>query len=131
LEFLTTFVTKLKAEEKAKDAYVLILSESVVYKLLLNQLEQSKEDLKEAEAILEKLPQTDPTINASYYRVSADYYKVTKGYQQYYHNALLFLSSINVDELLVKEKQDRAFDLCMSALLGEGLYNFGELVISN
>jgi 26S proteasome regulatory subunit N9 len=50
------------------------------------------------------------------------------GYPQYYHNALLFLSSVSLDELSAQEKHDRAFDLSMSALLGEGLYNFGELV---
>jgi hypothetical protein len=32
-------------------------------------------------------------------------------------------------DLSVKEKQERAFELCLSALLGEELYNFGELVI--
>lgn len=50
------------------------------------------------------------------------------GYPQYYHNALLFLSSVSLEELTGQEKHDRAFDLSMSALLGEGLYNFGELV---
>jgi hypothetical protein len=40
------------------------------------------------------------------------------------------LSSVSLDELSVGEKQERAFDLSMSALLGEGLYNFGELVFS-
>jgi 26S proteasome regulatory subunit N9 len=41
----------------------------------------------------------------------------------------LFLSSISLDDLSKEEKIERAFDLSMSALLGEGLYNFGELVI--
>jgi 26S proteasome regulatory subunit N9 len=54
---------------------------------------------------------------------------VTKGYQQYYHNALLFLSSVQLEELSMTERQSRAFDLCMAALLAKGLYNFGELLM--
>lgn len=54
--------------------------------------------------------------------------KAKLAYPQYYHNALLFLSSVSLDELTDVEKQERAFELAISALLGEGLYNFGELV---
>jgi 26S proteasome regulatory subunit N9 len=50
-------------------------------------------------------------------------------YPQYYHNALLFLSSVSLEDLKVSEKQERAYELAISALLGEGLYNFGKLVL--
>lgn len=103
--------------------------ESVHYRLLLSQIEECKQIIQTSEETLEKLPAVDSLINASFYRVSAEYYKAIKGYPQYYHNALLFLSSISLDDLSIQEKQQRAFDLCMSALLGEGLYNFGELVL--
>ena len=48
---------------------------------------------------------------------------------QYYENALLFLKSVNQSSLPIKEQVERAHDLALSALMGEGLYNFGELVI--
>jgi hypothetical protein len=39
------------------------------------------------------------------------------------------LSSVSIEELSKDEKNQRAFDLCMSALLAKGLYNFGELLM--
>ncbi|KAJ3313256.1 26S proteasome regulatory subunit [Boothiomyces sp. JEL0838] len=129
LEFLTPFATKLKSDDSAKDAYVLISTEIARNKLLSGDLEGCKTNIEECEKILDSLPGTDPVINAGFYRVSSDYFKATMGYPQYYHNALLFLSSVSLDDLTVQEKQERAFELCMSALLGEGLYNFGELLM--
>ncbi len=49
-------------------------------------------------------------------------------YPQYYHHALLYLSSVSLESLSIQEKQERAYDLAISALLGEGLYNFGKLL---
>ncbi|KAJ3275865.1 26S proteasome regulatory subunit [Terramyces sp. JEL0728] len=129
LEFLTPFAAKLSSEENAKDAYVLISTEIARNKLLSGDLEGCKTNIEECEKILDLLPGTDPVINAGFYRVSSDYFKATMGYPQYYHNALLFLSSVSLDDLSAQEKQERAFELCMSALLGEGLYNFGELLM--
>ncbi|KAJ3356695.1 26S proteasome regulatory subunit [Kappamyces sp. JEL0680] len=129
LAFLTPFVAKLKGDKNALDAFVLVSMEVTHFKLLTGKIEECKADIDECEKILEKLLSQDPLINASYYRVAADYHKATLGYPQYYHNALLFLSSVSLDELSAQEKQERAFDLSMSALLGEGLYNFGELLM--
>ncbi|KAI8896521.1 hypothetical protein BC833DRAFT_528164 [Globomyces pollinis-pini] len=129
LEFLAPFVSQLTNVENAKDAFVLIKMETAHYQLLSGDSEGCKNAMAECEAILEKLPGIDPVINASFYRVAADYFKATMAYPKYYHNALLYLSSVALEDLTVSEQQERAFELSMSALLGEGLYNFGELLI--
>lgn len=50
-------------------------------------------------------------------------------YASYYRNSLLYLACINVDrDLSPEERAQRAHDLGVSALLGETIYNFGELV---
>jgi 26S proteasome regulatory subunit N9 len=49
------------------------------YKLLTGKIEECKADIEECEKIQEKLLSTDPIINASFYRVSADYYKARFG----------------------------------------------------
>jgi 26S proteasome regulatory subunit N9 len=77
LEFLTPLLDQLKDEPHSQDAYALILAESSLYKLKLQQLEDCKEGLKACEKVLEGLTSSDPIINASFYRVSADYYKVS------------------------------------------------------
>jgi len=128
LDFLVSNTEFLK-EKNVKDAYCLSVMEAAHYKLIINDVEGCKAAMEECEKILDDLPETEPVINASFYRVSANYYKVKADYPQYYRNALLFLSSINVDDLTNEEKVERAYELSLSALLGEGLYNFGELLM--
>ncbi|KAI8909415.1 hypothetical protein DFJ77DRAFT_472413 [Powellomyces hirtus] len=126
LEFLAGQAKGLKTT--SRDAYVLAAMEKAHYELIVQDLAACKKDIDECEKILDDLPVTEPVINASFYRVAADYYKAKMAYPQYYHNALLFLSSVSLDELSTLEKQERAYELAISALLGEGVYNFGELL---
>lgn len=49
-------------------------------------------------------------------------------YVPYYKNALLFLSCVDIKDLSAAERLERAYDLSIAALLGETIYNFGELV---
>ncbi|KAJ3086260.1 26S proteasome regulatory subunit [Quaeritorhiza haematococci] len=129
LAFLQTKAEKLKDNKTAKEAYVLASMEAAHYKLVVGDLDGCKSSMDECEKILDELPGTEPVINASFYRVSADYYKTKSAYPQYYHNALLFLSSVSLEELSDQEKAERAQELALSALLGDGLYNFGELLM--
>ncbi|KAJ3268004.1 26S proteasome regulatory subunit [Borealophlyctis nickersoniae] len=128
LAFLSARADKIKEKPHAKDAYVLATMEAAHYKLAAGDLEGCKAAIDECEKILDELPGTETVINASFYRVSAAYYSRQAAYPQYYHNALLFLSSASLDDLSATEKQNRAYELAIAALMGEGLYNFGELL---
>jgi 26S proteasome regulatory subunit N9 len=55
--------------------------------------------------------------------------QVKAAYVPFYKSSLLFLACIDVDaELSSEEKVIRARDLSIAALLGDKIYNFGELV---
>ena len=45
----------------------------------------------------------------------------------YYKASLLYLACINLDEQTKEDLVSRAHDLSIAALLGETIYNFGEL----
>lgn len=47
----------------------------------------------------------------------------------YYKNALLYLACISLEDLRLEERQSRAYDLSMSALVSDSIYNFGELLL--
>jgi 26S proteasome regulatory subunit N9 len=47
----------------------------------------------------------------------------------YYKNALLYLACISLDDLTAEERQSRAYDLSISALVSDSIYNFGELLL--
>jgi 26S proteasome regulatory subunit N9 len=83
--------------------------------------------------LLDTIDSVEPTVHAAYYNVAADYYKVKPAYGPYYRHALLYLACLpDLDStpppLTAEEKLGRAHDLTLAALLGEEIYNFGELV---
>jgi len=98
-----------------------------------------------AQKILEPLENVENSVNAEFYSVSADYYKVNKSYMcllrplkglsgkaeyaSYYKNSLLYFACVDVETgLSSEERLARAHGLGISALFGDTIYNFGELV---
>ncbi|KAJ1881956.1 26S proteasome regulatory subunit [Kickxella alabastrina] len=78
--------------------------------------------------MIEDFNHVEPVIYASFYRVCADYYKAKAAFGQYYKNALLLLACIDVKELSVEDRVQRAYDLSIAALLSDTIYNFGDLL---
>ncbi|KAF1802245.1 hypothetical protein V8B55DRAFT_1478338 [Mucor lusitanicus] len=128
VSFLDEIIKKVDTPE-TKDVYVLALMESAQFKLKLNQTDDVKKAIDESEKILDGFDSVDTAIYANFYRVSAEYYKVKANYAQYYKSALLYLACVDVEELNVNDRIERAYDLSLSALLGDMIYNFGELLM--
>jgi 26S proteasome regulatory subunit N9 len=104
--------------------------------------------------VLDQLSGVDNAVNAAYYGVAADYYKVSPHqhflfvcnfgdvdvrrdafnqakaeYAPYYRNSLLYLACVDLaTDMSIEERLVRAHDLGISAFLGDTIYNFGELV---
>lgn len=113
----------------AASAFALSLSSIAYAQLLLGDLSACKSSLDECEKILSEQDTVEPVVNAGYYGVAGDYFKVKADYAPYYKNALLYLACVDVNaELEAEDRKSRAHDLCIAALLGETIYNFGELV---
>ena len=74
-EFLKTLTENVNKDE-TRDAYVLAKTETAHFGLLLGDLDTTKKDLEECSKHLDSFDSVDPQINASFLRVSADYYKV-------------------------------------------------------
>lgn len=127
VSFLNEITAKVDTDA-SKDVYVLALMETAHFKLQLNEYDEVQKAIDESGKILDQFDSVETVIYASFYRVSAEYYKVKAEYAQYYKSALLYLACVNIDDLSDKEKRERAYDLAISALLGEMIYNFGELV---
>ncbi|KAI8611148.1 hypothetical protein BC830DRAFT_1246036 [Chytriomyces sp. MP71] len=129
LAFLNIQVDRLRDAAEERGPFVLAAMEAAHIKLVSGDFEGCRASIDQCEAILNSLTSVETVVNASFYRVAADYYKAKALYPQFYHNALLFLSSVSLDELSPADKAERAYDLSLSALLGDGLYNFGELLM--
>uniref|UniRef100_A0A8B9QYU7 26S proteasome non-ATPase regulatory subunit 13 n=1 Tax=Anas platyrhynchos TaxID=8839 RepID=A0A8B9QYU7_ANAPL len=86
-------------------------------KLNIGDLQVTKETIEEVEEMLNNLPGV------------TSYYQTIGNHASYYKDALRFLGCIDVKDLPVSEQQERAFTLGLAGLLGEGVYNFGELLM--
>ncbi|KAG0174973.1 26S proteasome regulatory subunit [Apophysomyces sp. BC1015] len=128
VEFLVSIILKVDKPE-TQDVYVYAVMEATQFKLKLEQWDDVKKAIDKCDKILDQLDSVRTVIYASFYRVSADYYKAKAEFAQYYKTALLYLACVDIAELSSGEKAERAYDLAISALLGDMIYNFGELLM--
>lgn len=128
LAFLSELAASVNQPE-SQEAYVYARTEIANVELLLGNITQARAALDEVGKIMDNFNTLENVIYASYYRVNADYYKQKSEYSAYYRNALLYLACIDLKALSVEEAQSRAFNLCVAAVLGDTIYNFGELLL--
>jgi len=119
-----------KTEDKTKgnkEAKVLLMTAMGLLQLKQNNLEEVKKLIKEAETLLNSLDGVT-TVHGRFYDLSSNYCKVIGSYNEYYRDALRFLGCMDISQLPEAELQQRAFNLSLAALLGNEVYNFGELL---
>jgi 26S proteasome regulatory subunit N9 len=75
LNFLTSLLTRIDAA-KSKEAHVLLLASIAHVKLLYGDLEGTKIEMDKAWKILDELSGVENIVNAAYYSLAADYFKV-------------------------------------------------------
>lgn len=68
-------------------------------------------------------------VHGRYYQLASDLYRLQSDYAAYYRASLRYLGCVELSSLSSEDKINRAAFLGLAALLGEGVYNFGELVI--
>lgn len=129
LAFLQALAREHDVPEK-QDAFVLLTMEAAHFQLLLGDLESTKAAMDRCSKILDTFDAVEPQVHASFYRVCGDYHKARAEYADYYRNTLLFLACIHVDtDMSASERVQCAHDLGISALLGDTIYNMGELLL--
>ncbi|KAJ4958740.1 hypothetical protein NE237_025851 [Protea cynaroides] len=122
--------------EKLRDTRELRIEEPILYvkmqiaafKLEQGDQKECKKLLEDGKTTLDSMTDIDPSVYASYYWISSQYHKSRQEFAEFYKNALLYLAYTSVESLSESFKLDLAFDLSLSALLGNNIYNFGELL---
>ena len=91
-------------------------------------LDVCKRDLAAAKAAIDALPDgTEPVVNATYHRVACEFYKLRGPAHSFYESALLYLGNTPLETLALPVRQALALDVALAALVGEGVFNFGEV----
>ncbi|XP_075212883.1 regulatory particle non-ATPase 9 [Lycorma delicatula] len=93
----------------------------------LGDLEGTKRIIDDVEKILDNEDGITP-VHGRHYQLSSQYYRQLGKHADYYTAALRYLGCIDVNDLSVEEQVQHAFFLGLAALIGEGVYNLGELL---
>jgi len=129
IKFLEGVATKVSGAEGGLDAYLLV--RSVIAQLKLQDpknREETKELLESIQTGLDGVAGIDTSVYANYYKAQAIYHKAAGLSAEFYRNALLYLSYTAIESLSDQDKLPMAFDLAISAPVGEDIYCFGDLL---
>ncbi|KAK7309666.1 hypothetical protein RJT34_06581 [Clitoria ternatea] len=128
--YLDGVIEKLQAtrEQRIEEPILYIKMQIAIFKLEQGDQKECKKLLEDGKSTLDSMTDIDPSVYASYYWVSSQYHKTRQEFAEFYKSALLYLAYTSVESLSDSFKLDLAFDLSLSALLGDNIYNFGELL---
>ncbi|KAL9665951.1 hypothetical protein QQ045_000272 [Rhodiola kirilowii] len=130
ITYLEGVIEKIRAtkEMRLEEPVLYIKLQIAVLKLEQGNYKECKNLLEDGKTTLDGMTDIDPSVYASFYWFSSQYYKSCQEYSEFYKSALLYLAYTSVESLSDSFKLDLAFDLSLSALLGDNIYNFGELL---
>ncbi|XP_072984522.1 26S proteasome non-ATPase regulatory subunit 13 homolog B-like [Typha latifolia] len=130
ISYLEGVIAKLRDTQDMRIEEPILYVKMQIATLNLEKINQKecKKFLDEGKSTLDSMTDVDPSVHASYYWVSSQYHKSRQEFAEFYKSALLYLAYTTVDSLSESFKLDLAFDLSLAALLGDNIYNFGELL---
>ncbi|XP_041351413.1 26S proteasome non-ATPase regulatory subunit 13-like [Gigantopelta aegis] len=124
LEFLEKINEKVKSSDEAR---ILCMTQMGTIKLRNKDFDGTKALIEEAKKLLDCIDGVT-TIHGRFYELSSNYHKLMGNHAEYYKDALRYLGCINLEDIPSGEQTERAFNLGLAAILGDGVYNFGELL---
>ncbi|PIA43411.1 hypothetical protein AQUCO_01900061v1 [Aquilegia coerulea] len=128
--YLEGVIEKLQAtkELRIEEPILYVKLQIAAFKLEKGDQKECKKILDDGKTTLDSMTDVDPSVYASFHWVSSQYHKFHREFSEFYRSSLLYLAYTSVESLSDTFKLDLAFDLSLSALLGDNIYNFGELL---
>merc|ERR1712025_1018381 len=99
-------------------------------RIKLHKYEQHKETkaiIEEVETLLSEIDGVSP-VHSPFYLLASDLYRIQGKHKDFYRSSLRFLGCTDVEEMSKEEQAKHAFFLSLAALLGDKVFNFGELL---
>ncbi|KAI7844347.1 hypothetical protein COHA_002145 [Chlorella ohadii] len=129
--FIQDVISNLEASKQrdTEQPILYLRMQLAQYALVQGRLPECKRMVEDGREELERLTDVDPQVSASVYYAASLYYKQQKEYAQYYRATLMYLAFVSQDTLPQDFRQALAVDISLAALLGDDVYNFGELLL--
>jgi len=125
LAFINKVADKIKNNPEA-----FALSRVLVGQIKLHKQDKQKEvkDLiDEIEELLNDVDGISP-VYSHFYLLASDLYRKQGRHAEFYRSSLRYLGCTDISTMNKETQAKQAFFLSLAALLGEGVYNFGELL---
>jgi 26S proteasome regulatory subunit N9 len=124
LAFLEKNEPKIKA---SKEAQALCKLTKGKIKLDQKKHQETKDILEEVEEMLNAMDGIS-TVHGRFYLLQSELHKQLKETSAYYRSALKYLGCTPLESLTLEERRGHAENLTTAAIIGENVYNFGELL---
>ncbi|XP_020279106.1 26S proteasome non-ATPase regulatory subunit 13 [Pseudomyrmex gracilis] len=125
IKFLEKTEAKVQSNNEAV-ALCKVLKGQILLDKLNNQ-EQAKKIIEEVETMLDNADGVT-AVHGRFYLLASRLYRLQGKHAEYYRTALRYLGCIELSSLSRQDQEQHAFFLGLAALLGEGVYNLGELL---
>ncbi len=117
-----------KDRRAALEGLVVVRAEAGRLMVRLARAEEAKALLASVQAATESMPGADPAVLAGYHGLAAEFYQAKGNHIEFYRNGLLFLAHSRPGSIPEAELAHVGLSLGLSALVGDGIFNFGELL---
>lgn len=123
------FLEKLREKVKNENEPRILCNTSIgTIHLSEKKFEETKKIVEQTSDELNNLDGVT-TVHGRFYDLASNYYRIIGNHSEYYKNALRYLGCRDFESLSATERKDRAFYLGLAAILGDDIYNFGELLM--
>lgn len=101
ISYLEGVIEKLQAtrEQRIEEPILYIKMQIAIFKLEQQDQKECKKLLEDGKSTLDSMTDIDPSVYASYYWVSSQYYKFRQEFAEFYKSALLYLAYTSVESL--------------------------------
>ncbi|XP_065567675.1 26S proteasome non-ATPase regulatory subunit 13-like isoform X2 [Artemia franciscana] len=125
ISFIKKIETKVPSSTEAKSLCRIFAGHRILH--VLKDEAGAKKNIEEVEELLDSVDGVTP-VHGRFYLLQSDLFRIQGKHAEYYRSALRFLGCTDISTLSTEEAHTHAFLLGMAALLGEGVYNLGELL---
>ena len=101
ISYLEGIIEKLRStkEHRIEEPILYIKMQIAIFKLEQGDRKECKKLLEDGKSTLDSMTDIDPSVYASYYWVSSQFYKFRQEFAEFYKSALLYLAYTSVESL--------------------------------
>jgi 26S proteasome regulatory subunit N9 len=125
IDFIQRIGEKVKSNVEAGAMVKILVGKIKLHKF--NERREVQDIIEEVDKMLAEFDGVSQ-VHCHFYLLSSDLYRIEGKHAEFYRSSLRYLGCTDTDDLTMAEQTKHAFFLSLAALMGDGVFNFGELL---